>query len=184
MAMSSNSLESKTSPHSWHSTYSTSSSRATTRTFGCLQIGSMYERVVGYGVPGFGYGEIVPAVCSVSNQKTQGNPRVHCVLTKSKLQRNALARFYVHETCLSSTYPVSQPAPQTYPALRAAVGVDSRPWPPDVGRIAPSPGTPSRSADRAPWCARLSASPSSVAPYSVPACPGARQSACPFLRWN
>src|SRR5690348_14268954 len=35
--MSRNSSESKTSPHSWHSTNSVSSSRATTRTFGCLQ---------------------------------------------------------------------------------------------------------------------------------------------------
>src|SRR2546423_11938992 len=37
IAMSLNSLESKTSPHSWHSTNSASSSRATTRTRGCLQ---------------------------------------------------------------------------------------------------------------------------------------------------
>jgi len=37
MAMSLNSLDSKTSPHSWHSTNSASSSRATTRTRGCLQ---------------------------------------------------------------------------------------------------------------------------------------------------
>src|SRR5205807_2188427 len=35
--MSLNSLESKTSPHSWHSTNSASSSRATTRTRGCRQ---------------------------------------------------------------------------------------------------------------------------------------------------
>ena len=34
--MSTNSAESKTSPHVWHSTNSTSSSRATTRTWGCL----------------------------------------------------------------------------------------------------------------------------------------------------
>src|SRR5262249_15341044 len=39
--MSLNSLESKTSPHSWHSTNSASSSRATTRTRGCLQTCSM-----------------------------------------------------------------------------------------------------------------------------------------------
>src|SRR6185503_16974991 len=39
--MSRNSSESKTSPHSWHSTNSVSSSRATTRTFGCLQRVSM-----------------------------------------------------------------------------------------------------------------------------------------------
>src|SRR5437016_6277424 len=37
MSMSLNSLESKTSPHSWHSTNSASSSRATMRTRGCLQ---------------------------------------------------------------------------------------------------------------------------------------------------
>src|SRR5271154_3691398 len=36
MAMSFNSLDSKTSPHSWHSTYSASSSRETICTRGCL----------------------------------------------------------------------------------------------------------------------------------------------------
>src|SRR5882724_1455283 len=41
MDMSLNSLDSKTSPHSWHSTNSASSSRATTRTRGCLHIFSM-----------------------------------------------------------------------------------------------------------------------------------------------
>jgi len=37
IAMSFNSLDSKTSPHSWHSTYSDSSSRETICTCGCLQ---------------------------------------------------------------------------------------------------------------------------------------------------
>src|SRR5260370_12423920 len=41
IAMSLNSLASKTSPHSWHSTNSASSSRATTRTRGCRQTFSM-----------------------------------------------------------------------------------------------------------------------------------------------
>src|SRR6185437_14478859 len=41
IAMSRNSSESKTSPQSWHSTNSMSSSRATTRTLGCLQSVSM-----------------------------------------------------------------------------------------------------------------------------------------------
>src|SRR5471032_1475563 len=47
MAMSRNSLASKTSPHSCHSTYSASSSRATTRTRGWRQIFSIGVWVVG-----------------------------------------------------------------------------------------------------------------------------------------
>src|SRR5262245_54159997 len=54
IAMSLNSLESKTSPHSWHSTNSASSSRATTRTRGCRQ--SFFISVVSGGC--FAVGEV------------------------------------------------------------------------------------------------------------------------------
>ena len=45
--ISSNSDESKTSPHNWHSTNSASSSRATTRTWGCLQVAGIWGRICG-----------------------------------------------------------------------------------------------------------------------------------------
>src|ERR1035438_3224188 len=50
ISMSRNSSESKTSPQSWHSTYSVSSCRETTRTLGCLQ-----AVAIGLGIGGKKY---------------------------------------------------------------------------------------------------------------------------------
>ncbi len=62
-SMSRNSLESNTSPQARHSTYSTSSSRATTRTFECLQGVSIGELIAGLDA----LGKIVPAGIPLSN---------------------------------------------------------------------------------------------------------------------